>query len=139
MVATMPTVHRLTPTVIVLCALFSGCTTDTSCPRVGESCTISCCIKDGLICLNSDRGGYCTKTCHCHGTAICTPSNFIDGCPQGSVCVTNAPDGTGECSVLCDTPPCSIGRYQCSPADAGTVTCTAVDAAPSDLSATPNG
>src|SRR4051812_15271754 len=83
-VARIRAVHRLTASLIVLCALLCGCPTSTNCPRVGEACSFTCCLSDGLQCRAGDNGGYCTKTCHCKGTSICTPSNFIDGCPQGS-------------------------------------------------------
>src|SRR4051812_10344473 len=81
----------------------------TQCAHVGEACTIACCLSEGLQCRAGASGGYCTKSCRCRGSAICTPPSFGDGCPQGSLCLATQSDGTGECVVLCDQPPCEVG------------------------------
>jgi hypothetical protein len=99
------------------------------CAAVGESCEIFCCTS--LSCHATDRGGYCTKGCRCHGGgSICAPATFEDGCPQGAVCLAAASDGTGECVRLCESSPCNSGEVFCgNPADGGLdagITCALV-------------
>lgn len=118
----------------------TGCPGDGGeCAGVGASCVLLCCAN--LTCHAGESGGYCTKSCRCDTGRICAPSTFEDGCPQGSVCLAQQADGSGECVRLCDSSPCAAGEVLCEgqldpngDVDAGVIGCHVVTAAP-DLGA----
>lgn len=97
---------------ISLLLLGTGCPGGSDqCADVGEPCVLLCCAN--LTCRAGDSGGYCTKSCRCAAGRLCAPATFEDGCPQGSVCLAQRDDGSGECVRLCDHSPCTPGEVLC--------------------------
>ena len=116
--------------VAALCCSVGGCSDPATCAGVGESCQVFCCSN--LTCHVSATGGYCTRGCRCHGSSICAPTTFDEGCPQGSACLAKASDGTGECVRLCDSSPCKPGEVLCDNANDAGIACQVIP--PPDLS-----
>lgn len=137
----VPRITLLALALVLASGALAGCADPATCRHIGEPCSNSagCCPQMGLLCDPGPMGAFCSKTCRCHGgTGLCTPGNFDEGCPQGSVCLTTGEDGVGQCIVLCNESPCPPNHYRCGPnGDAGEINCVAVDAgaAPGDLNA----
>lgn len=108
-----------------------GCSSSSNCRHIGETCGNSdpCCPTMGLLCDPGPLGAYCSKGCRCRaGTALCTPSSFDEGCPQGSACLVIGEGGYGQCIVLCNEEPCAPNHYRCGAfGDNGELRCVATD------------